>query len=427
MRILHISETDYEGGAGKAAYALHRGLCEKGVESFFLGECVQSNDPTVFSLSGLTGFPAKVLRRMRTELDQSPLRKYPRRTDAAWSVGWLPRRIPRLIEKLRPDVIHLHWISEMLPIQTIGRLPGPIVWTHHDWGAFTGGCRCPVDCKEFITGCGNCPVLKSKRLDDLSRRTCLKKQKQWQGANIRSIAVGSGIAQDVRDSLVLGQFPCMVIPNGIDTSCFRPLDRQDARASLGLDPNVFVVLFGAFSLDTPLKGGQELVEALTLWKQRRPEVRICLITVGLGRTPVLPSGLEIKALGFLGSPQAMAEAYNAADVVVVPSRVESFGLMAAEAQACGIPVVAFERTGVDDIVEHCKTGYLVSRDEKKTIYDGLNWVFGLSQERWLSVSGKARKRVSFLFSRDVLVNQYKELYCEVMAKTTVNSLSMHFD
>lgn len=344
MRILHISETDYEGGAGKAALAIHRGLRKEAVESFFLGECLQSSDEFVYSISGLRGVAAKVLRRSRTIIDQSRLWRYPYRETAAWSVGWLPRKTPQLIERLQPDIIHLHWISEMLPVQTIGRLPVPIVWTHHDWGAFTGGCRCPVACRRFTSGCGECPLLKSQSLDDLSHRTCLKKQEQWRSRKINSIAVGSGIAQDVSESLVLGDFPCTVIPNGIDTDCFRPHDRGQARAKLGLDPHAFIILFGAFSLDTPLKGGQELVEALSIRKQRHSpsKARTCLVTVGLGHTPVLPSDLDVKPLGFLGSPEAMAVAYNAADVVVVPSRVESFGLMAAEAQACGIPVVAFE-------------------------------------------------------------------------------------
>lgn len=410
MRILHISETDYEGGAGKAAFAIHRGLREQAVESFFLGECIQTSEEFVYSISGFRGFTAKVLRRVRTELDHSLLWKYPRRADAAWSVGWLPRRIPQMIERIRPDIIHLHWISEMLPIQAIGKLPVPIVWTHHDWGAFTGGCRCPVDCRRFTSGCGECPVLKSERRDDLSRRTCFRKQKRWQSANISSIAVGSGIAQDVCDSLVLGNFPCMVIPNGIDTDCFRPLDRWQARATLGLDPTAFIILFGAFSLDTPLKGGHELIEALALWNHHHAEVHTCLVTVGLGRTPALPSSLEVKPLGFLSSPKTMAVAYNAADVVVVPSRVESFGLMAAEAQACGIPVVAFEGTGVRDIVRHCRTGFLAPGWAAAELENGIEWAYNLSSVERAKASARAAKDALTRFSRSVVASSHIAFY-----------------
>ncbi|MDD5707948.1 MAG: glycosyltransferase, partial [Kiritimatiellae bacterium] len=141
MRVLHISETDYEGGAGLAAHALHRGLRAAGHESFFLAEVARSGDPYTRSFSGLRGWPARLYRRARALADSLPLRRYPRRLASAWSVGWLPRPASGAIGCLRPDIIHLHWISQALSARAIGALSGPVIWTHHDWGAFTGGCR----------------------------------------------------------------------------------------------------------------------------------------------------------------------------------------------------------------------------------------------------------------------------------------------
>lgn len=135
MRILHISETDYEGGAGRAAHTLHTALRRQGIESFFLTECARTDEPWTFTFSGHRGMVAKGLRHLRATLDLLPLRRYPRRQTGAWSIGWLPRRLPPLVRRLRPDIIHLHWISQALPVQAVGSLPGPIVWTHHDWGA----------------------------------------------------------------------------------------------------------------------------------------------------------------------------------------------------------------------------------------------------------------------------------------------------
>ncbi len=415
MRILHISETDYEGGAGKAAFALHRELRKAGVDSLFLGECVQASDPNVYSISGLHGIPAKLLRRLRTIVDQGPLMGYRRRHSLPWSMGWLPRRLPSLIDQLRPDLVHLHWISEMLPIQTISRIPVPIVWTHHDWGAVTGGCRCPGDCRLFERGCGTCPQLSSTHKNDLTRWVCERKRVLWKPTAIHSVAVGEGIGRDIRRSWVLGSHPCTVIPNGIDTDTFKPQKRNACREALGLDPREFVIFFGACSLDSPLKGGSELVDAMNQWKLRHPDVCTCLLTVGSGGrgfTGRIP--FSIKALGRVESTQKMAQAYNAADVVVVPSRVESFGLVAAEAQACGIPVVAFSGTGADDIVRHRKTGFLCSNHSSSRLADGVNWVFQRQGLISFEEESSFRKRKTVMFSMQTTTVQYKRLYSELV-------------
>lgn len=105
MRILHISETDYEGGAGRAAHTLHTALRRQGIESFFLTECARTDDPWTFTFSGRRGMVAKGLRHLRATLDLLPLRRYPRRQTGAWSIGWLPRLLPPLVRRLRPDFL----------------------------------------------------------------------------------------------------------------------------------------------------------------------------------------------------------------------------------------------------------------------------------------------------------------------------------
>ena len=415
MRVLHISETDYEGGAGMAAYALHRALRSQGVDSFFVAECCRHRDASTRSVSGLAEFPARLLRRIRGEIDALPLRRYPQRGAMAWSVGGLPRGTLRFVRRLCPDVVHLHWIDQVLSVREVGALTTPVVWTQHDWGAFTGGCRCPVECRQFQTGCGRCPLLRSHNQDDLSHRTCLQKRLSWSKLRLQSVAVGAAIADDVRRSQVLGGHPCEIIPNGVDVDRFRPMDRSLARAFLGFDPHEFVILFGAYSLSSPWKGAAELMQALSHWRQREPQKRACLVTVGFGALPTLALDLPVKSLGFQKSPETMAKVYAAADVVVMPSWIESFGLMAAEAAACGTPTVAFAGTGVADIVRHGETGFLARARDAASLADGIAWAAELPAEARVRIGVACREGCMARFSGARVAAEHVALYNRIVA------------
>jgi glycosyltransferase involved in cell wall biosynthesis len=420
MRVLHISETDYEGGAGVAAYALHQELRRQGVDSRLLAESVRHRDAATRSISGLYGFPAHLWRRVRTELDALPLRRYPQRSAMAWSVGRLNRGTLPAIRRWQPDLVHIHWVSQMLSVRDIGRLTGPLVWTHHDWGGFTGGCRCPVDCRRFETGCGACPVLGSRDPADLSQRTCARKVREWAQLRAHSIAVGSGMAADVRASRVLGRFPCEVIPNGIDVERFRPMDRAAARAKLKLEADAFVILFGAYSVTSPWKGAAELAQALALWRQREPQKRACLATLGLGTMLPLACDLPVQALGFQSTPEAMAQAYSAADLVVMPSRIESFGLMAAEAAACGTPTVAFAGTGVADIVRHGETGFLARPRDPAALAEGIAWAAALTPAARAQVGNACRRECVQRFALARVAAAHVVRYHQMVANTEVS-------
>jgi D-inositol-3-phosphate glycosyltransferase len=159
------------------------------------------------------------------------------------------------------------------------------------------------------------------------------------------------------------------IPPGVDTQLFRPLDRRVCRAELGIDPNEHVVLFVG-RID-PIKGLDTLLNAAVFLRESSSPARIHLIGGELGdRGQPLGQlarlverarelGIEDRLLLWGSQPQdRLPLFYSAADLVSVPSRYESFGLVAVEAMACGIPVVASRAGGLIFTIEDGRTGYL---------------------------------------------------------------------
>jgi D-inositol-3-phosphate glycosyltransferase len=158
----------------------------------------------------------------------------------------------------------------------------------------------------------------------------------------------------------------VVIPCGVDLDLFVPGDKQQARKVLNLRPERPVLLF-AGRLD-PFKGPDVLLQTAALMEE---DAQVLIVGGKLdGEDKEIQALQELaRQLGiadrvrFLGaqSRQEMPLVYSAADVTVMPSYHESFGLVAVESLACQVPVVATRAGGLTMIVRHDETGFLVPR------------------------------------------------------------------
>ena len=154
-----------------------------------------------------------------------------------------------------------------------------------------------------------------------------------------------------------------VIPCGVDLDRFRPLDRDACRLALGFGAGPIVLYVGRLE---PLKGIDILVEAIAQLEQ----VDARLLIVG-GDNQAAPEVRQLRRLAvslgverriqFVGAVEQaeLPRYYNAADVCVMPSYYESFGLVAVEAMACGTPVIGSRVGGLATTIEDGETGYLI--------------------------------------------------------------------
>ena len=121
----------------------------------------------------------------------------------------------------------------------------------------------------------------------------------------------------------------------------------------------------------------------------------------------------MRYLGVFGDDVSLRLVYSAADVVVVPSRQDNFPQTALEAQACGVPVVAFDVGGMRDIIDDRITGYLARPFDPQELARGVVWVLE-DHLRRLTLGASARAKVEKRFSSSIVSRQYLDLYEDIV-------------
>ena len=214
-----------------------------------------------------------------------------------------------------------------------------------------------------------------------------------------------------------------VVHCGVDLSLFRPLDVEDARKRLGLNGEKVIVYVGRME---PIKGLDLLLQSAAIM-ERKDSLKVLVIGGSLAEEPEVNRLREIaEQLGienimeFIGlvDQRLLPYYYNAADVCVVPSFYESFGLVALEALACGTPVVASRVGGLPVAVQHGQTGYLMSRRCPEPFADNLEVILS-SKGLQKSMGLAARKRAEGMGWEKVAAETL-HLYSSLFDETTVN-------
>jgi D-inositol-3-phosphate glycosyltransferase len=217
------------------------------------------------------------------------------------------------------------------------------------------------------------------------------------------------------------------IPCGVDLTKFHPHDRNQARREIGLDPEIKTVLF--VGRMEPLKGIDDLLQAIAhiIHDHDMPCNGLSLILIG-GSAEDSPEAISSEManlirmrdeLGlhematFVGAQgqDVLPYYYSAADVVVMPSHYESFGLVALEAMACGTPVVASDVGGLSYTVEDGVTGFLVPQRNPLALADRICDI--LNDELFRDQLGRQALDVARRYSWEQVADQIVGIYRDV--------------
>ena len=420
MKVLILSFSDLAGGAARAAYRLHQGLLAADVDSQMLVQNKISSDRTVIA-------PQSKIQRgiaaVKPALDQLPFTFHRHRdsTIGIYSSQLLPSKILNKIEEIDPDIINLHWVcGGFIPIETIGKLKQPLVWTLHDMWTFTGGCHYSGECDRYQGACGACPQLGSSRERDLSRWIWRRKVKAWQNLNLTIITPSQWLADTARSSSLLQNTPVEVIGNGIDPQIYQPHPKKLARQILNLPIDKKIVLFGALNSTVDRRKGFPLLLAALQSLQRLESPKVVELVVFGGSAPLKPIdfGFKTHYMGKFNDDISLSLLYASADVFIAPSIQDNLPNTILEAMFCGTPSTAFNIGGIPDLIEHQHNGYLAQPFSSQDLAWGIHWIL-TDSTRHQELSYRNRNKALSQFSLERQTQRYSRVFNDLYSKLSL--------
>ena len=313
----------------------------------------------------------------------------------------------RLREGSRYDLVHSHyWLSGLAGMDLARRWDVPLVHMFHTLGAIKNA----VD-----RGAGD--TEPPERL----------------AAEVRIAAAADRIVASnpvERAGLVwhLGADPARiaVIPCGVDVELFHPRPAAPARARLGLDAERVLLFVGRL---TPIKGLETLLRALAVLRSDGlATTRLKLLVVGgtkgdpgdSAHLRRLAEDLGVAPWVDFRGPQpqdALPDYYAAADLCLMPSRYESFGMVALEAMACGVPVIASRAGGLTVTVQDGGTGRLVAEGDVAALAQAVKGL--LADDAGRRALGVRAQEWARRFAWPVVGRSVAELYAELLTPAGV--------
>lgn len=404
MKVLYITAWD-SFGIQFNGYILGKALRQAGIDTNMLVAKKAFSDPEIQQVhSPILSKVDSVLIRIENRL--SLQRLLPISFGSIFSHKWYQEA----------DIVHLQLphATPFLNLQMVRRISREkkLVWTVHDPWLATGHCVYFMDCERWKHGCGHCPDLSLNfpiRRDTTSFNWRVKK-KLLENCDIHLIVASQWMHDIVKASPILCNFPAALIPFGVDTQVFRPLDKIASREKFNIPEDAHVLACRWVGYN-PVKGVKYIEEALSQLAVDRP---IYIITFDSGNQGKYQrEGVHFVELGWVTDQSVVVDALNAADIFLMPSTAEAFGLMAIEAMACGLPVIVFEGTALPSVVHAPRGGLAVSRnstDLARAIKDLLE-----HPEFHAKMSQEALEIVTTDYTLGQYVSRHEKLYRDLLA------------
>ena len=318
-------------------------------------------------------------------------------------------KVKQIIKKENPKVVHIHSancnvINIYSLIQLLKRNKIPFIITNHAEFFYTGSCSHAFTCEKWKSGCGNCPQLRfaANTWRDTTARAWIKMKNAFAGAKrCNVVSVSPWQMKRAMEAPILEGIPKCCIMNGIDTNIFfgNDIPRENAwRTVLFVTANFDVS-------DKYDKGGFYLLELAKLLKNDK----IQFVTVGRTAIDNVKED-NVRIIGPVHNKTELANYYRKADVALILSQRETYGMTVAEALLCGTPVVGFENGGSESIALSKHTQFVEFGNVKK--------LADIIRNKWISYKDMYAVQIAYearaVYSDRVMATAYENLYLDVI-------------
>lgn len=329
-------------------------------------------------------------------------------------------RLKNIIKREKPDIVHIH-CPNAFSVDLYGLLNYlkkndiRTVITNHAEYFFTGNCAHADECKGYLSGCKSCVHFKEASNSLIFNRTAAAWKRMRQAfkgfTKICMVAVSPWAEDRLNQSVICGHLPSCSIFNGIDTENIFYPRKQSGQEKFGVTDQqpIFLCVTSHFSdSDSDMKGGKYLIKLAE--NLQRLNIDCKFVVAG-------PYELEheyrhlknLVLLGKIDDQNRLAELYSMADLTILTSRRETFGLTCVESMCCGTPVVGFVNGGTESIALKKFSVFVEYGNLEKLQEIVIEW-----SDRKKKVFPELAEEAREAYSKEKMALNYWELYKKMM-------------
>ncbi|MDB9755946.1 glycosyltransferase [Winogradskyella sp.] len=404
------------GGAATAAYRLHYGLLDAGINSKFLHAYGPDKIENEVQLFPEISFQQKVSTKLKKKInhifhdiwlssEEAIIKKRPKSFDF-FSFPRTDFNITNHTAYKDSDLVNLHWVANLIDYQRFFKTnTKPTFWTLHDMNAFTGGCHYSNDCIQFNTKCIKCPQLEGTGQEKvISKYWELKLKSIQESKNLKFICLSEWMQDNLLQSSIGTNRESVIIRNGLDENIFKPYPKNIAKSLFNLPSDKIILLFVSQNLNNERKGFSILEEAINLVKNKN-DFHFVAVGGGTGKRTK-----NIQYIQHINDQRLMPLLYSAADAYIIPSLMDNMPNTIAEAQLCGTPVIGFKNTGIKEMIKPNLNGILVENFTAQELANVIeNLATTLSKFDIETIRSNAVKEYSLKRQVDEYIKLFKSL------------------
>lgn len=389
MKILQINSVCGSGSTGKIAVEISDYLDSLNIENYIAYGIGNSNRHNTY----------KIGNRIDNHLHSFMSRKF---CLQGYGSIFSTIKFIKYIKRINPDIIHLHnihghYLNFPILFNYLKKSNVNVVWTFHDCWPFTGKCAhfTKAKCYKWKTHCQNCKQLNTYP-DSIRDRTFKnfndKKEYFTSIDKFHIVTVSNWLKETVENSFFKGKnIKC--IYNGIDTNVFKPV-QSTLRKKLGIE-NKFVIL-GVASVWNSGKGLNEFIEL-----SKKIDDDSVIILIGLSDEQIEDLPKNMIGISRTENIEELVKFYTLADVFINLSIEETFGLVVAEALACGTPAIVYDSTACPEVVE-LKESCIVKSHNIDELTKKINFFKIMNEKLVIKLNKK--------FNLNEMLSHYVDLY-----------------